>query len=152
MNYNNYVGPYLKCCFHYNEVKIEKFGCSKCNNKKSDFSGKKYKFCPECGNEYGNYEIEEKEKSVNHWDLLEDTFMDTFETEFGDFDILMPNGDDFEGRDFDISDDGCLQEIDSERILKETKWFENKYEKEIKLLIDNYDKVEIKWGVIRYYS
>lgn len=144
-----YVGPYLKCYFHYEEKEVEVYGCSKCKTE-SYTQLINVKYCGNCGTLLSKYKKTKKVKSIEWYDL-DDKFVDTGEVSFKGFDILRTNGE-WSTREFQVDDLDSYQEIDSEMIIEEKEWMEEIFSKEIEYLKKRYDKVSIEWGVVASYS
>ena len=147
MDFYYYVGPYIQAFSHYEKKEVERVGCRKCESNYITS-----KFCPNCGDVIKKYRLLSLEKSTKHiniYDLIGDQLTSTGEISFKDFDVYMPNNK-YSERELRIEDVN-IQAINNSDIKKEIVWFENKYKEEIEKLKEPYDKIEIKWGVVRSF-
>jgi len=115
----------------------------------------KSKFCSECGDEIINEDYQEKSKIYPYQILreIEDYDYELYSGEGMD-NIFIPNS--YPPKNLRIGDDGGAFEIEDPSEIKETqvKWFEAKYSKEIEVLKSAFgeDKVQVKWGIVSYWS
>lgn len=147
MSYSVYVGPFLKCFFHYDLKETKKQGCSNCKEEKFNV-----KFCSKCGMEIKDFIMKEKKKSANYYYIEideESTISDIFNStggiqNKGDIDILF-------SLNYGFLQDRCIfefVEMDEVSIKRDIEGFKNRFKNEIELLEKNYDMVEIKWGIV----
>lgn len=145
-----YVGPYIQAFFRMIEKNTLVRGCEECDeeNYRED-----NKYCSICGSPIKEYHKKETIKSMSWWEIeeIEDLLVGTGEITHQGFDILLPNNR-YNEREFFLDESQKLQEIQGYYVSHEIVWLKNKYKKEIKILKNKYDHIDIKWGVVQIYD
>lgn len=154
---NFYVGPYIR----YTKKKVEFEQTLKgCLNKSCPAHKRAAawdtppKFCPECGGATGSFQAKGK-KDITLYDLFEqeeDVFSTATDSEYkGAYEFLIPNHRRKPPREFRIEMSTRIDLTDFDP-KDEMVWLEEAFAKELEKLRATFDKVEIRWGVITYYS
>ena len=148
------IGPYLEITgkLTTTEIKIKR-ECPKHRQLKQS----ELKFCGYCGTGIESVDVP-FEKEVYPKNILNATdFEDNLFSPNGMTSILLPNDSPDDDIDWDAEEGGALNlfsiEMDE---LKKTQiiWFKKTYEDEITLLREKYghNNVQIRWGVVSYWS
>ena len=156
MSVNRYtkITPYLVVTGTFSKINIEiKRFCADHPRIKQE----KNKFCSECGKEIVSKEhkvIEDRTPMSLLYDLpdFEDQLYSPFDR---DRNILLPNQ--YAPSQFKCDNDGEVEVNLLGRettIEKQVNWFKTEYSKEIAYLRDKFGEknVEVRWGVISYWS
>lgn len=149
VDYNVYVGPYIRL----QNAKVNKTfsvrGCKKC---KTYVSNDDVNFCAKCGAPLENYN-KKVEVDLFGWELteqLDDNFY--FSNPEDARDILIPNNDEF-GTNIDVKCETKTIPLDEDFIKGSILEFKNQYEDELKTLDELApDQYEIEFGVVAYHS
>ena len=163
MSYNIYVGTYLKA-----ETKlVEMFQkLITCSNLGCDCHGlyNSSKFCSKCGSQIKEMNIPQKQPEVSRWELQDNihenmccvltestpeepnTIYNYWTSNTTEFDIKI-------NRKTNLEDDEKATEITENMIHSELKTFRDFHKEDIeKINNSGYDRVELHWGVIVYYT
>lgn len=149
-----YVGPYAVANGTKNLERIEVERV--CPNKKCVKYEKKTndKFCSQCGTTIINVDVPKVDK-FDAQDLMNERreFIDRLTCPGEMSHILMSNKRIPGGIEIDADSGSEIHEFkDTEIISKQIAWFEKEFANEIAYLRENLKKVEIKWGIINYWS
>ena len=163
IDYNVYIGPYIKCVNSRADITEQWPGCPRC---KYDFSGK---FCTRCGTEKGTFEkttnraVVDEEDVMNAFSAAGMEFYDELchldidaeedDEEAEDADHYTSNQQDGPGVSFDPkSDYGII--ADHVDAAADKTAMEEHCGKHLAILRQVYgeDKVTVEWGVISYTS
>lgn len=113
-------------------------------------------YCPTCGTKIETV-IKPITKTVSAWDTIfeDDDFVDNLHAMPYNGNILLPNKYAPQNIKFDNDGDNCIDLTDIKSIQQiQMDWMNSQFKKEISYLekIFGKENINIKWGIISYYS
>jgi hypothetical protein len=155
-DHNVYVGPYLWCPNPETKKPVTHEGCPRCQIRTNG------KFCSRCGTRRDKYEKVETANKVSYQDV-DEAIPELYNKLHGlspydlneEANIYLPNLRMIKGREPSFSrNDGKVgrQEITTERIDQEIKFFKEKYAKEIEVLRGLFGEAKVEHGVVVYFN
>lgn len=169
IDYSTYLGPYAACKTHKVDETKKKRTCSNtaCEQYEREVWDKKTQFCSTCGAAINDREYVVPVDNVNASDIRESLLREVLVTPSGDsmwkwmrdnnLHIWISNLSKIPGQDRKFSFDPRHEEqyipsITPEMIAAELERFNDRFEKEIQLLRQEYgeENVTILWGLVHY--
>ena len=166
VDYNTYIGPYIRCENPEVEKVLERRACG---NKDCANFGDRYKvksdqkFCPECGSEVrDDVEVAEVWPRVSSWDVSESmnerwyqpgTNYDRYPFEDG-FDIWIPNRSikGLVSHHLDARRDCGAFDYEDLKPDDQISLLQDRCKKDLKAFEKHYGAVSVHWGVLSYAS
>lgn len=153
LDYSLYLGPYVVCDGQpKTTVVVKRKACNKkrCKEFKRSTTSK---FCSQCGSKIENAEFEEQYDKDIAYELLNEKLTQAGRSTSAPFDkhVYYPNVKFSDNREYRIDHQiASLTSISPDDIQKETNQFIEFFKKELDILRQEYNSIEVKWGFLNY--
>jgi hypothetical protein len=152
---NVYIGPYAECVYKQEKTTEERTGCvnAKCKAHREESADA---FCSKCGKATSTFTVEVDEEPADVADLTDETlsaadsgaYQDSIDRTYVIPNMRRKGAPKLE----DVEDlDGAI-DLRTRDMAAECAWYEQAFAKELGALRPAFASVEVKWGLLQWFS